>query len=558
MNKLTLSSLLFIVLLLVGCSDESSNGVDAKSIRNAGILRVASFNIRNSAANDGDNSWLKRKELVAQTIREQKMMILGLQEALPDQVEYLSNNLPQYEWCGLPREDGKSKGEYAPIFYLKNRFRLLADSTLWLSETPHLPGSVSWGAACTRIATWARMEDLKSGIRFYFVNTHFDHESELARNESAKLLLNFVKEKAMADPVIVTGDFNMVEQDEAYKTLVHSWKGYAPLHDVAKRAIELSGPDYTFQAFDEECRERAKIDFLFVNDFFKAGKQEVLRVKRGGLYVSDHYPLVADLSFCVPQKPNLEKGECLKQTLYPPYLVKEKQLFADSTLVDLKAWNQEAGIYYTMDGTEPTENSLLFAKPFWLTKSTVVTARTYKEGFEKSRTVQFQFTHAHLSGSEGAEPKIQHQTPLTSRFKGGGSEGLLDGKRGSLSFQDGKWQGYEGNDLEFTVDLGKGHHVKRISLGCLQAQRDWIFLPQAVQFLISPDGKNFELFTTQEINSSLPNEKIEVRDISAECGGKDFRFLKVIAKNQGKCPQWHSGAGGKAWLFVDELVLALD
>jgi len=153
--------------------------VSAKEEASSESINAMSFNIRYNNPGDGENAWPYRKEMVAETIRFHKVDIAGLQEALHGQVKDLEALLPEYGWFGVGRDDGRQEGEYTPVFYLKSRFRILNQSTFWLSENPDKPGK-GWDAACPRIATWGKIEDTLTKTAFFFFNTHLDHVGKIA------------------------------------------------------------------------------------------------------------------------------------------------------------------------------------------------------------------------------------------------------------------------------------------------------------------------------------------------------------------------------------------
>ncbi|MEC1526258.1 hypothetical protein P9D43_30275, partial [Neobacillus niacini] len=124
-----------------------------------------------------------------------------------NQVYDAADMLPEYDWVGLGREGG-SKGEYTAIFFKKDRFKVMEYDHFWLSETPNVIGSTSWGNPVTRMVTWARFVDVKTNLQFYHMNTHFDHESSNARVKSAQLIIKKIDEFDPNLPIIVTGDFN--------------------------------------------------------------------------------------------------------------------------------------------------------------------------------------------------------------------------------------------------------------------------------------------------------------------------------------------------------------
>ena len=163
---------------------------------------------------------------------------------------------------------------------------------------------------------------------------------------------------------------------------------------------------------------------------------------------------------------------------------------------------------------------------------------------EKIRTVQ------HLAVGK----KIELHTEYSSRFKGGRLNALIDGRCGTTDYQDGTWQGYEGVDMDVTVDLGKATAVKKISCEFLSAQMSWIFLPRSVEISVSSDGKNFDVIKRFTEKLEVTGEAT-IKNYTANLPKRNARFIRVLAKNQGVCPPWHPGAGGKAWVFCDEIVV---
>ena len=157
-------------------------------------LTWGTFNIRYDNPGDSLNSWTYRKDSVASFIRTQDMDIVGMQEVLHGQLEDLKERLPEYAEIGVGREDGKTQGEYAPLFYKKDRFEVLDSNTFWLSQYPDSVGFIGWDGACTRIATWAKLKDKQSGKIFMAVNTHFDHVGTEARRKGALLIIDKIKE----------------------------------------------------------------------------------------------------------------------------------------------------------------------------------------------------------------------------------------------------------------------------------------------------------------------------------------------------------------------------
>jgi endonuclease/exonuclease/phosphatase family metal-dependent hydrolase len=254
------------------------------------------FNVRYDGPRDEENSWRIRRDPVVQTIAFFKTDIAGLQETLVNQIEDLEERLPGYNWIGVGRDDGKHEGEFCPLFYLKDRFRLLDHSTFWLSETPKTPGIRGWDAACARIVTWAHFEDGWSGANFYVFNTHFDHLGRKARAASAALLLARIQKIAGPSQVIVTGDFNCTEEDPPYRILTTADNRTPALHD-SRHLSQLPpyGSSFSFNGFSNEIRSRHPIDHIFLRfdtDVFRWG---ILSTIWDGRFSSDHFPVLAEI-----------------------------------------------------------------------------------------------------------------------------------------------------------------------------------------------------------------------------------------------------------------------
>jgi len=194
-------------------------------------LNVMTFNIRLNTAADSMNAWPYRKDNVASQILFHDVHIVGVQEALHDQMTDLQQRLPRYKYKGVGRDDGKEKGEYSAIFYKKDRFKIKDSNTFWLSETPSVPGSKNWDAAITRVATWAVFYDKESKEEFMVINTHFDHIGKEARAKSAELLVAQADKLAKSTPLIITGDFNCTRDDKPYEVIIS--QKMIPLTDPA-------------------------------------------------------------------------------------------------------------------------------------------------------------------------------------------------------------------------------------------------------------------------------------------------------------------------------------
>lgn len=236
-------------------------------------LNVATFNIRYK--NNGDarkgNAWEDRLPIVSGLIRFHNFDIFGTQEALNDQLVDLSSQLKDYKYIGVGRNDGKKAGEHAAIFYRSDRFKLLQSGNFWLSEKTTSPNR-GWDAALPRICSWGEFEEIGSKKRFYFFNTHFDHVGVKARRESAKLIIEKIKEIAGNNPVLLTGDFNVDQTNEIYAILNKS----GLVSDAYETAEFKYAPNGTFNHFDINTKTNSRIDHIFLSKGFKALRYGVL------------------------------------------------------------------------------------------------------------------------------------------------------------------------------------------------------------------------------------------------------------------------------------------
>jgi endonuclease/exonuclease/phosphatase family metal-dependent hydrolase len=258
-------------------------------------LNVMTFNIRFNTSSDDLHAWPHRKDKVASQILFHEVQLLGVQEALHDQMMDLKERLPKFNYVGVGRDDGKEKGEYSAIFYDTTRLQLLKSQTFWLSETPAVPGSKSWDAAITRIVTWAKFKDKKTKKIFFAFNTHFDHMGKVARRESAKIILDKVKEIASSSPAVITGDFNSEPGDEPIQMIMDKNN---PLHLVDSKEISQAphyGPTGTFNGFKSKERNDKPIDYIFAKGKLKVLKHATISQSWEGRFASDHFAVVTTL-----------------------------------------------------------------------------------------------------------------------------------------------------------------------------------------------------------------------------------------------------------------------
>lgn len=263
---------------------------DANRTHAAQDLRVMSFNIRYGTAQDGDDAWPHRRDLVFATIRDAAPHVVGVQEALAFQLDEIQQALPRYLRIGVGRDDGREAGEYAAILIDGERLDVVDQGTFWFSDTPGEPGSMHWGNRIARICTWARLRDLESGRAFYVYNVHWDHESQPSRERSAALLVERIASRdAPGDPVIVTGDFNAGESNPAFRALVND--GLADTF----RAVHPERTDVgTFNGF-RGATGGEKIDAVLASKEWTVIDAAIEQRNRDGRYPSDHFPVTATL-----------------------------------------------------------------------------------------------------------------------------------------------------------------------------------------------------------------------------------------------------------------------
>lgn len=259
----------------------------------AQTFKVASYNLRFDNKNDIGNLWADRLPFVASLVRYHDFDIFGTQEALPHQLEDVLKALPQYARYGKGRDDGSDKGEHSAVFYKKDKFLLLQSGDFWLSETPDQPG-LGWDATCcNRICSWVYLQDKKSKKKFYFFNVHFDHQGQIARRESSKLILEKIKAFTKGAPVVLTGDFNADRNSEPYQIIA----GSGLLRDSYKEVPYPYANNGSFNGFNQQFKSRDIIDHVFISRHWKAGKWGVLTDTYFGKFPSDHFPVEVVISF---------------------------------------------------------------------------------------------------------------------------------------------------------------------------------------------------------------------------------------------------------------------
>jgi endonuclease/exonuclease/phosphatase family metal-dependent hydrolase len=250
---------------------------------------VGTFNLRYANPRDTGNLWAERAPIVASLIRFHQFDILGTQEGLLNQLEDISNALPEYERYGIGRDDGKEKGEFSAIFFRKDKFILLDKGDFWLSETPERVG-YGWDAKINRICSWVYLQDVKTKKKFYFFNAHYDHQGVKARQESSKLVMAKINAIAGKQPAMFTGDLNGGQKSDWYLLLANS----GIYRDAYKEAGSPYANNGTFNGFGKSMQPDI-IDHIFLTSQFSVKRYGVLTDTYAGKFPSDHFPVLADV-----------------------------------------------------------------------------------------------------------------------------------------------------------------------------------------------------------------------------------------------------------------------
>ena len=255
--------------------------------------KMMTYNIRYDNQNDGENQWSKRKEFLCDQIAFYSPDILGIQEGLHHQVKYIDSTFSNYNFVGIGRDDGKKKGEYSAIFFNKKKFKVIKESTFWLSQTP-AKISVGWDASMERICTYVLLKNKITKQRFWVFNTHFDHIGEKARTESAKLILNKIKQLNQNNlPLLLMGDFNLKETSDPIRFLSKE------LYDSKTNCLSKPfGPVGTYNGFRFDQPVTDRIDYIFTSKKnIQINKYAVLSDSKDLKYPSDHLPVYVEIEF---------------------------------------------------------------------------------------------------------------------------------------------------------------------------------------------------------------------------------------------------------------------
>lgn len=257
------------------------------------VLRVMTYNLR-YASDRPPNAWPDRRPVMQELIRREAPDVIGTQEGLYPQLRELAAGLPDYEWIGLGRAGG-SRDEFCAIFYRRDRFEPVAFDHLWLSDTPEVIGSITWGPKYRRMASWVRLRDRGTGREFEVWNTHFDHEVETARQKSAALIRDRLAQVDLAVPLVLVGDFNCLAGRSRAHEILTGEAGLTDTWDAApsRRNAGLN----TFNNFQPPVSAGERIDWILARR--PAAVEAAGIVDYAGLsqFPSDHFPVTATVRF---------------------------------------------------------------------------------------------------------------------------------------------------------------------------------------------------------------------------------------------------------------------
>ena len=281
-SRLNVLVLLVAFFASLGFSHAATNST-------GGTLCVMTYNIR-FANNNPSELWSKRRPLVHELIQKISPDVFGTQEGVYLQIKDIATDLPDFDWIGLGR-DGGSKGEFMAVFYRKTRLEPLEYDHFWLSDTPDVMGSTTWGNKNRRMVTWIKFRDRSNGQEFYFWNTHFDHQIQPAREKSATLVRQRIEELKTDLPILLVGDFNAhAGNNKAYDIL--TTENF--LTDLWKNSPQRGGEGYdTFNGFKSVEKRGRRIDWILARGAVTPEKIVIDIYSKDGQFPSDHCPVWA-------------------------------------------------------------------------------------------------------------------------------------------------------------------------------------------------------------------------------------------------------------------------
>nr|WP_319400462.1 FN3 associated domain-containing protein [uncultured Carboxylicivirga sp.] len=483
-------------------------------------VSVVSLNVRYDNADDGINRWDNRKELVLSFFEDESPDIIGCQEVLSHQLNYLKEHMAQYCCVSAGREDGKEAGEMVPVFFKKDKFELISSSHFWLSNTPEIAGSKSWGTHFPRIVSWVQLKNLENGYIFYVFNTHLSHISEFARTESAILLLDKIQLLAGDAPVILLGDFNSTIDSDCYQTLTGSWIDQSPLWDTRFENLDIKPETHTTYNGFENDKYNLNIDHIFVSSKFLVQSFNTYPIKKKDVFISDHYPVKAVLLFSLNDKKKSGEPKELIPSLPDPVIDGDNIVFSKKTSISITTPENHAAIYYTLDGSLPDTSSSLYSSPIKLNKTSTISAFAYEYGKKSSNVVSKTFIR-----KGKASGKVINIFPPKIDFNSNDYEFLFNQKYGNKNSID-NWLKIEDSTLVVTLRLNKLIQINELYISHLSQPQLGIVSPKSINISVSVNGKNYEDYGFVNLVPSTDAE--ENKNLLTQISGQKFaRYVKI-------------------------------
>ena len=525
-----------IVLLLSACSFNSKN------------ITVASLNIRSIDNPDSLNSWRERKPLVKEFLKKGKYDIISFQEVLKPQLDYLTNVLHGYSVVSAGRRNGVDVGEHCSIFFRTSKFDLLAKSYFWLSGNPEEPGSIDWGANLPRMVTWAKLQNKRTGHIFFVFNTHLSHR-EYAQDRSVLLLLSKIKLIADNVPVIITGDFNFEPGSQPYRLMTGNWHNYFSFSDAYKISNSpASENENTYNGF--WAKEGTKrIDYVFVNGYLDVQAFRTVKLEKNGLFISDHYPVVAELKFNIDRLERNGKNKPLPKFAPRPVFETNRIVFEDSLIVPVRSDLLKASVYYTLDGTLPNVNSKKYLSPIILKETTLVKAVTVADGFLTSAC-----SHRTFIKSKCGNIKLVSIHPGTVKsLISENCNWLFDGKILNEQIQNTECVNVMKSDVDLVLKLKKTQDVDEVFVSMLEDHNLCVYPPKRISVSTSLNGKNFSGHDEIVIKDPFARREGRVHSLRRIKVSRKARYIKIKIENPGSCPKEYAPEGEPTRLIIDEI-----
>ena len=531
-----IQTIAFVLLLLL-----SSCGFESKKIT------VVSLNIRSVSTTDSLNTWDKRKPLIKKFLKEGKFDIISFQEVLKPQLNFLTNILHGYSVVSAGRKNGVDVGEHCSIFYKDSKFDLLAKSFFWLSGNPEEPGSIGWGANMPRMVTWAKLQNKRTGHIFFVFNTHLSH-LEYAQNKSVLLLLNKIKSIADNVPVIITGDFNMEPGSQPYELMTGNWHNYFSFSDAYKiSTFPVAENENTYNEFKVKDGIK-RIDYIFVNGYLDVQSYKTFKINKGGTFISDHYPVMAELKFNIDRVERNGKNKPLPKFAPKPVFETDRIIFEDSLIVPVRSDLLDAAVYYTLDGSLPDVSSQRYISPIILKETTQIKAITVAKGFLTSPCAKRTFIKGKVNNAS-----LVSIRPAIKKRGSKGCNWLFDGKILSEQIQNTECVNILKSDVELVFKLNKKQEAKEVFISILEDHKLCVYPPKKIIVSTSVDGVHFR-----------GHNNVVIRDPFARKEGREHilkkigisgwvRYVKIKFVNPGPCPEEYSVKEKPTRLIIDEI-----